>query len=283
MRRHINMPETDKIIDIEKEFKTSNSQFLRSLPPFVIRMIEKLIRQDEMNETIYHNRDKTGVPFVRDVLKYWNVSVNVHGRERLPENGRFVFAANHPVGGIDALSFFSVVGSIYPAIISPSNELLNIIPNIRPLLLGLNVFGRNSRDTAGELNRLFESDKQILIFPAGEVSRRTNGSISDITWQKSFITKAIQYKRDVVPVFISGRNSNLFYNVARIRKMLGIKMYIETILLPREMMKQHNSTVSIVFGNIVPYQTFTRELTHHEWAQYVKDEVYKLSENLKQT
>jgi putative hemolysin len=227
--------------------------------------------------------DKTGVPFVRDVLKYWNVSVNVHGRERLPENGRFVFAANHPVGGIDALSFFSVVGSIYPAIISPSNELLNIIPNIRPLLLGLNVFGRNSRDTAGELNRLFESDKQILIFPAGEVSRRTNGSISDITWQKSFITKAIQYKRDVVPVFISGRNSNLFYNVARIRKMLGIKMYIETILLPREMMKQHNSTVSIVFGNIVPYQTFTRELTHHEWAQYVKDEVYKLSENLKQT
>jgi len=277
------MPETDKIIDIEKEFKTSNSAFLRSLPSFVIRMIEKLIRQDEMNETIYRNRDKTGVPFVRDVLEYWNVSVNVHGRDRVHENGRFVFAANHPVGGIDALSFFSVVGSIFPAIISPSNELLNIIPNLRPLLLGLNVFGRNSRDTAGELNKLFESDKQILIFPAGEVSRRNNGTISDITWQKSFITKAIQHKRDVVPVFISGRNSNLFYNVARFRKMLGIKMYLETILLPREMMRQHNSTVSVVFGNIIPYQIFTREKTHSEWAQYVKDEVYKLSETMKLT
>jgi putative hemolysin len=277
------MPETEKIIDIEKEFKNSNSPFLRSLPSFVIRIIEKLIRQDEMNETIYRNRDKTGVPFIRDVLEYWNVSVDVHGRERVPENGRFVFAANHPVGGIDSLSFFSVLGSLFPNVISPSNDLLNNIPNIRPLLLGVNVFGRNSKDTAGELNKLFESDNQILIFPAGEVSRRSRGSISDITWQKSFITKSVQYKRDIVPVFISGRNSNLFYNVARIRKLLGIKMYLETILLPREMMKQHNSTVSVVFGDIIPYQTFTRELTHSEWAQYVKDEVYKLSETLKLT
>lgn len=277
------MPETEKIIDIEKEFKSSNSAFLRSLPSFVIRIIEKLIRQDEMNETIYRNREKTGIPFIKDVLAYWNVSVEVHGKGRVPENGRFVFAANHPVGGIDALSFFSVVGSLFPDVISPSNELLITIPNLRSLLLGLNVFGRNSKDTAGELNKLFESDNQILIFPAGEVSRRSHGSISDITWQKSFITKAVQYKRDIVPVFISGRNSNLFYNVARIRKMLGIKMYLETILLPREMMRQHNSTVTVVFGDIIPYQTFTREKTHPEWAQFVKDEVYKLSETLKLT
>jgi len=275
------MPEIEKIIDIEKEFKRSNSVFLRSIPSFIIRMIEKLICQDEMNETIYRNRDKTGVPFVRDVLEYWNVRVNVHGMEKIPDNGRFVFAANHPVGGIDALSFFSIVGSMFPDIISPSNELLNIIPNLRPVLLGLNVFGRNSKDTAEELNKLYESDSQILIFPAGEVSRRNQGSISDIPWQKSFVTKSIQHKRDIVPVFISGRNSNLFYNIARIRKMLGIKMYLETILLPREMMKQRDSTISVVFGDVISYKTFTRELTHPEWAQYVKDEVYRLSETLK--
>lgn len=271
------MPEIEKIIDIEKEFKGSNSLFLRSFPGFIIRMTEKLICQDEMNATIYRSRDKTGVPFVNSVLKDWNVRIEITGKERIPETGRFVFAANHPVGGIDALSFLSVVGSMFPSIISPSNELLTIIPNLRPLLLGINVFGRNSKDTAGELNRLFESDNQILIFPAGEVSRRNKGKISDITWQKSFITKSVQYKRDIVPVFISGRNSNLFYNVARIRKLLGIKMYIETILLPREMMKQHNTTVSVVFGEPIPYQTFTREKPHNDWARYVKRKVYELS------
>lgn len=273
------MPDPEKIIDIEKEFKGSSSVLLRSLPSFVIRLIEKLIRQDEMNATIYRSRDKTGIPFIQEVLKNWNVSIDVYGRERIPSGGRFVFAANHPVGGIDALSFFSVVGDLFPDTISPSNELLNAIPNLRPLLLGLNVFGKNSKDTAGELNKLFESDKQILIFPAGEVSRRKHGIISDIPWQKSFITKSVQYKRDIVPVFISGRNSNLFYNVARIRKILGIKMYIETILLPREMMNQHNSTVTIVFGEPISYQTFTRELTHSEWARFVKEKVYILSDS----
>lgn len=271
------MPDTEKIIDIEKEFKGGSSVLLRSLPSFVIRLFEKLIRQDEMNATIYRSRDKTGVPFIQEVLKGWNVSIDVYGREKIPSEGRFVFVANHPVGGIDALSFLSVVGDLFPDIISPSNELLNTIPNLRPLLLGLNVFGRNSKGFAGELNKLFESDKQILIFPAGEVSRRKHGKISDLTWQKSFITKSVQHKRDIIPVFISGRNSNLFYNVARIRKILGIKMYIETILLPREMMRQHNSTVSVVFGEPVSYQTFTRDKKHSEWAQYVKEKVYELS------
>lgn len=229
-----------------------------------------------MNATIYRNRAKTGVPFVNDVLSDWKINIITSGLEKIPREGRFVLAANHPVGGIDALSFFSVAGSIFPEIVFPSNELLNVIPNLRPLFLGLNVFGRNTRETAGEINKLFESQKQILIFPAGEVSRRKRGIIADVTWQKSFITKSIQFDRDIIPVFISGRNSNLFYNIARVRKLLGIKMYLETILLPREMMKQHNSTVSVLFGDIIPASSLTREKSPQEWAQHVKEIVYSL-------
>lgn len=271
------MEEIVRTIDIEKSFKNSNSRFLKSLPSFVIRRIERLIRQDEMNATIYRNRHKEGIPFVNDVLKDWNVNVIVNGLGNIPSNGRFVFVANHPLGGIDALSFLKAVGDIFPDIISPSNELLKIIPNLRPLLLGLNVFGRNTRETAEALNDLFASDRQILIFPAGEVSRRKMGRISDITWQKSFISKSVLYKRDIIPVFISGRNSNLFYTVARLRKLLGIKMYIETILLPREMMDQHNSDISVTFGKAISYSSLTNDRTHFEWAQWVKETVYKLS------
>jgi putative hemolysin len=109
------------------------------------------------------------------------------------------------------------------------------------------------------------------------VSRRKKGVISDPVWQKSFITKAIQHKRDIIPIHISGRNSNLFYIVANLRKFLGIKMYIETLLLPREMMKQRNSSVTLTIGRVIPYQTFTKEESHWEWAQVVKEIVNKLS------
>jgi putative hemolysin len=271
------MEEADKVIDIEKEFRNSNSGFLKSLPGFIVKRIEKIIRQDEMNAAINENRNKTGVSFLNNVLKDWNVTVKINGEENIPSSGRFVFAANHPLGVIDAMSFFNLIYKFYPEIITPSNELLDRIPNLKPLLLGINVFGKNTRETTEKLNELFESDVQVMMFPSGEVSRRKKGVISDPVWQKSFITKAIQYKRDIIPVHISGRNSNLFYIVANLRKFLGIKMYIETLLLPREMMKQRNSYVTLTIGRVIPYQTFTKEESHWEWAQVVKEIVNKLS------
>ena len=270
------MEDIRKVIDIEKAIKNRNSRFLKSLPRFVIKLIIKIVGQEEMNSTIYNNREKTGVPFINGVLHEWNVKVVVKGGENIPLSGRFIFAANHPVGGMDALAIFNMMYRFFPDIVSPSNELLYTIPNIRPLMLGLNVFGKNTKETVLKLQEMFESDAQVMFFPAGEVSRRKRGIIADTVWQKSFISKAIEHKRDIIPVFINGRNSNLFYIVANLRKFLGIKMYLETLLLPSEMLKQRNSTVTVSIGKPIPYQTFTDEMTHSEWAGKVKEIVYSI-------
>ena len=270
------MPDEIVKIEVEKAIRNSKSGFVRSLPEFIIRLIEKLIHQEEMNATLLKCHSETGVPFVNSVLKDWNVDVIIKGRENVPERGRFVFVANHPVGGIDSLAFLSVIHRFFPDVISPSNELFNYIPNLRPVILGVNVFGVNTKNTVEKFNELFESDSQIMIFPAGLVSRRRNGLISDPEWQKTFITKAIQYKRDIIPVHISGRNSNLFYEIHRLRKLLGIKMSVEITLLPREMHKQKNKPITLSIGKVIPYQTITKEFTHAEWAQKVKETVYSI-------
>lgn len=273
------MNEVIKIIDIETVIKNSKSKFIRSLPRFIVRFIIKIIHQDEMNETIHKFRNKAGVPFINEILKEWKVNLVIKGGENIPGSGKFVFVSNHPVGGIDALAFFSTVYRYFQDVISPSNELFNYIPQLKPVILGVNVFGKNTKETAEKLNRLFESDTQVLIFPAGEVSRRKSGKISDPQWQKTFVTKAIQYKRDIIPVFISGRNSGLFYFIASLRKLFGIRLYIETLLLPREMMKQKNSEVTIIIGKPVSWKKLTSEKSHNEWAQYIKELVYKSGRN----
>jgi putative hemolysin len=273
------MEEITKTIDIEKSIKNGNSKFLKKLPRFFIRLMIRITGQEEMNRVIYKNREKSGVPFINGILKDWNVKVEITGEHNIPSSGRFIFAANHPVGGMDAMSIFNMMYRFFPVIVSPSNELLKAIPNLRPLILGLNVFGKNTKETAQKINELFESDIQVMMFPAGEVSRRRKGVISDPLWQKSFITKAVQHRRDIIPVFISGRNSNLFYFVANLRKFLGVKMYVETLLLPREMLKQRNSTIIINIGKPISYKTLTPELTHAEWAFKIKSIVYSLPEN----
>jgi putative hemolysin len=275
------MDEFSKVIDIEKAIENGNSRFFKSLPRFIIKLLIKIIEQEELNKVIYSNREKFGVLFTNGILNEWNVKVKISGAENIPPSGRFIFAANHPVGGMDAMAIFNMIYRFFPDVVSPANELLYTVPNVRPLMLGLNVFGKNTKEIAIKLQEMFESDAQIMFFPAGEVSRRKRGIIADIVWQKSFISKAIQHRRDIIPVFISGRNSNFFYIVANLRKFLGIKMYIETLLLPREMLKQRNSTITIYIGKSIPYQTFTDEMTHSEWAQKVKSIVYSLPENQK--
>ena len=270
------MDEISKVIDVEKAIMESNNSFLKSLPRFMIRILKRIVCEKEINLTVHKSRHLEGVPFIMDVLKGWGVKVIIHGEENIPPSGRFIFAANHPVGGIDALAIYSTIYRHYNDVVSPANELLNNIPNLRPLVLGLNVFGRNTKELALSMDSLFASSTQVMIFPSGEVSRRKKGKISDIPWQKSFIVKAVQHQRDVIPVHISGRNSNLFYNVASIRSLLGIKMYVETILLPREMIRQRNTTTTVTIGKRIPYQAFTGDLSHSEWAQKVREIVYSL-------
>ncbi len=267
----------EKTIDIEKVIRGSENKLLRSLPGFAIMMLRRLVREDEMNYAINRSSHLEGVPFVKNVLEGWNVKVIIKGRENLPSDSRIILAANHPVGGIDAMSFFGAIGDVYPDIISPANELLWHIPNMRPLIFGLNVFGKTSRETAVKLNELYNGPRPVFIFPAGEVSRRKKGVISDNPWQKSFISKAIEHKRDIIPVHISGRNSSLFYTVASLRTLLGIKMFIETILLPREMIKQGNSLVTITIGKPIEWESLDNEKSHNEWAELIRKEVYSLA------
>lgn len=270
------MDEAGKIIDIEKAIRSSKSKFVRSLPGFMVRLIEKIISQDEMNSVIQKNNDRNGVDFINGVLSEWNIKIEVIGAENVPESGRFVFVANHPLGGIDALAFLSTIHSFFPDVVSPSNQLFNYIPNLQPVILGVNVFGTNTKETVTKFNQLFESATQIMIFPAGLVSRKSKGVISDLEWQKTFITKAIQYKRDIIPVHISGKNSNLFYLVAGLRKFLGIKMSVEIVLLPYEMHRRRNSGITLTIGKVIPFSTITRDLTHCEWAGKIKSLVYSL-------
>jgi 1-acyl-sn-glycerol-3-phosphate acyltransferase len=117
------MEENNKVIDIEKAIRNSNSRFFKSLPRFVVRLIIKIVRQDEINKVIYNNREKSGVPFLNGILNDWNVVVEFIGEDNIPASGRFIFASNHPLGGIDALALFSLIYRHFPDIVSPANEL----------------------------------------------------------------------------------------------------------------------------------------------------------------
>lgn len=269
-----NIPVT---INIKKLIATKNPGLLRVLPEFLIRYLKNLIHEDEVNGTLARHCDKQGIDFVNAALSDFKISHELTGKENIPEKGRFIFTANHPLGAMDGLVLISAIQKICGEVRFLVNDILLNVKNFDPIFVPINKFGSHSKDAVGRIEETYNSDFQVLYFPAGLVSRKISGKIADLEWKKSFITKAITHQRDIIPVHINGRNSNFFYNLSNIRNFLGIKTNIEMLYLPNEMYKQSNKTIRLTVGKPIPHTFFDRSRSHSEWAKYVRDIVYDLS------
>ena len=263
-------------LDVENILSDKNPKILRLLPGFVIRYLKRIVHQDEINEILRNYADLRGAAFNDATLGYMGITYRAYGVENLPKEGRNIFVSNHPLGGLDGMVFMSELSKHFPAIKFPVNDILMYIENYSDIFLPVNKVGTFGRDAARLMEEAYSSDYQLLNFPAGICSRKINGTITDLQWQKSFIIKAVQHKRDVVPCFFEGRNSAFFYNLANLRTRLGLKMNIEMLYLADEMFKQKGKDIVVYFGEPIPWQTFDGSKSPKEWTAYVREKTYEL-------
>ncbi|NDV68904.1 1-acyl-sn-glycerol-3-phosphate acyltransferase [Dysgonomonas sp. 25] len=270
-------------IDLDKVFATKAPGIYRKTPRFLINWLKRKVHVDELNEILRLYADKDGVDFMESVIGYFNLKLNVYGLENIPREGRFIFTSNHPLGGLDGICLSAIIGEKYDKKIRYQvNDLLMNIKNLRSIFIPINSVSRKqSKDYARLINEAFDSENQIITFPAGLCSRKQKGKICDLEWKKSFIQKAVESERDVVPVYFHGQNSKFFYRFANIRKALGIKFNLEMLFLSDELFKQRNQTFSVVFGTPIPYSTFDKSRSIAQWAEYVKEKSYELAKTLK--
>lgn len=270
----------EKFIDVDKIIMSKSPALYKALPKFVLRYFKRLFHQDDLNDDLWHLKGIGGVDKFDTFLKMKNIELKIVGSEHLDMSRRYVFASNHPLGGPDGVIFGSAIGKFSRNLRFLVNDVLMNIPDMEGFFIPVNKLGANSRETIKIVDDIYRDEQvQVLIFPAGLVSRKQNNIIKDLEWNKSFLTKAIKYKRDVVPVFISGRNSNFFYNLARFRKKIGLKVNVEMLFLIDEFYKHKNETITVYLGKPIPYQTFDSSKKISDWAQYVKDVAYSLPEN----
>lgn len=263
-------------IDIEKVIADKNRKLLRILPKFVIRYIKKIAHQDEINELIPNLQGLDGLEYIERGLELMDIKSKVYGLDNIPREGRFIFAGNHPLGGLDGLVLAHEVGKLYRNVRFVVNDILMNMKGPDSIFIPVNKHGRQNTEYARILEDAYDSDAQILNFPAGLCSRKIDGEILDLEWKKSFISKAVKHKRDIIPVYIEGRNSNFFYNLANWRKFFRIKANIEMFYLVDEMFKQQGQTITVHFGKPIPFQTFDKGKKPQQWVEYVRERAYAL-------
>lgn len=252
----------------------------RWVPGFAVNYLKRIAHEDQVNDFLWRARDLKGTPWLVDCLDYLDTKVEVEGMENLPrkDDGRlYTFVSNHPMGGIDGVAIGSIIGKQYDDRFRYLvNDLLMNLPGLAPLCIPINKTGKQSRSFPQMVETGFKGDTHIVMFPAGLCSRRRGGEIRDLPWKKTFIVKSVETHRDVVPIHFGGRNSNFFYRLSNISDRCIKKVNIAMLYLVDEMFKNTGNTFPVKIGKPIPWQTFDRSKTPAEWAEYVKELVYKL-------
>ena len=269
-----------KTIDIDSILKSKLGDKTKLIPRPLVSWLKRIIHQDEVNAYLWESRHLSGTDWLEECVRYLDMTLELEGEENLPakDDGRlYTFVSNHPLGGEDGVALGAVIGRHYDGKFRYLvNDLLMNLPGLAPVCIPINKTGKQSRDFPMMVEAGFKSDNHMLMFPAGICSRRKNGIIKDVAWKKTFITKSVEYQRDVVPIHFSGANSDFFYRIANFSDKYVKKVNIAMLFLVDEMYKNTHKTFKISIGKPIPWQTFDKSRTPSQWAQYVQDIVYEL-------
>jgi len=263
------------VIDIEKIL--TGRMKGRKPPRFLVSFLTRWLQVDFLNWLL--DCECEGMAAVEHIIKKLNVTVTIEGLENVPDDGRrYVFASNHPLGGIDGVLLLSTIAKHLhtDTVKTPANDFLLYLYPINSMFIPVSKTGRQSRELSRLTDELYGGNFPVLIFPAGLCSRRQNGQIQDLPWKKTFIQKSVEFGRWVVPVHFIGENSRRFYNFASLCKKLRFKFNFAMTLLPDEVYKGQNKNYKIVFGKPIPPVAFDSSKTALQWAEQLRQEIYRM-------
>lgn len=273
-----NKKSVDKIIDIEKVLREKNPKLAKYVPKAFIAYLERITHLTMLNKFLVENANIEGVEFVDRALNHFGVKLRIHGIENILTEEKLLIASNHPLGGLDSLGLMKAVSLKRDDMVFLVNDILMNLPSLKSSFVPVNKHGSQAKEAIRVFGEVMNSDRTVLFFPAGLVSRKIKGKIVDLEWKKTFVTKSRTSGRKIIPVYIDGRNSNFFYNLANLRKFLGIKSNIEMLYLVDEMYKQYNKVMHIYFGEPISLSEMPSNLKDNAIAGMIKDYVYKLPE-----
>ncbi|TBR42748.1 GNAT family N-acetyltransferase [Marinomonas agarivorans] len=270
------------MIQVEKLLEEKTPNFMAKMPIIkrpAISLLKRLLHESEVNHFLELHREETGFDFIDKVLNHFNFAYQASqlDRRNIPAAGRVMIIANHPLGALDGLALLRLVGEIRPDVKIIANDMLAEFDALRDLVLPVdNLTAKTGRQQLKAILDCLHEESAVIIFPAGEVSRISPSGVKDQKWSQSYLKLAQKTNSPLLPVYISGRNSVLFYTSSVIYRPLS------TIQLANEMFRQRNRRIGIQIGQPIPIQEVAKlPLSDKEKNKLVKRHLYRIAKNKK--
>lgn len=241
-------------------------------------LLRKMLCVEQLNSKYSGIAHLSGHEFFEAAINLLNINleINEDAIDNIPVNGRCVFVANHPYGGLDALIILALLLRQRTDLNILGNFILHSVPQCQDYLISVNPFqskniSQMNVSAVKQALKCLESEKMLLAFPAGEVSHYTfhQNKVRDKAWNPGIAKLIHKSKSPVIPIHFAGHNSWLFQAAGLIHPL------IRTFLLPAELLNKQNKTVTVRIGKIIPYSQ-SSALNSDELISMIQNTVYDL-------
>jgi putative hemolysin len=243
----------------------------------ISKILKYLLCEEQLNEFSKQYPHLTGFDFVEQVLSYFSFTyrVNDQQRERIPQTGKLIIIANHPIGTLDGLALIKCVKESRSDVKVIANNMLMAIQPLHEILLPVNnMQGRTQKQNIKNINLHLRNEGALIVFPAGEVSRLRPHGIRDTKWQNGFLRMAKVNHCPILPVYLNAQNSAFFYGISMLYKPAA------SALLVKEMFKKKNKNMDITIGEVIPPDAFMQlSISLLEQVKLFKKHVYNIAKN----
>lgn len=245
-------------LDIQRLIESKCPGFFKPFPRFItslaVKILEKVLHLEEMNQFLAAHRDKKGLALIDEFFEQLDFSflVSCRDRQKIPSEGRLICVANHPLGALDALAILRALSDIRTDVRVIANDVLRHLEGLENLFLPYDISApRFQRSNINAVARALQREQVVLTFPAAEVARLGIAGIKESSWQKGAVYFANKYHTPILPIYVHAKNSLLFYVLSFFSKKLSM------FLLPGEMFKKRSRSISLKIGDPIPAKVFS--------------------------
>lgn len=267
------------LLDIPAVIASKAPKAAKFIPGFVYRYLKRILHQDGLNDILREGWELAPQQFVQSVFERWRITYTLEGLEKLDPKGRYIFASNHPFGGMDGMMIAERLIDHFGDARVVVNDLLMHLEPLKPIWIPVNTLGAQNAEYVRLFEEGFASDLPILMFPAGICSRVVDGKIADLQWKNTFVRRAHATGRSVVPLYVEGSLGKGFYRIYRWRKALGIKANIEMLYLVDGMFAQQGKNFRMVVGDPVSPEELKQCGSVREQVEYMRKKTYLMQKS----
>ncbi len=267
----------------------SNSEILlpqsfQRIPGPVLGALKKLTGFESLNalyRVAHTDASRPPAEFAERALAALGATCEIDPKDQLkiPHEGPCLIVANHPYGLLEGILLTALLSRVRPDFRFLANGLLAAVPEIKGLVIPVDVFSGGERAAFSNRKPLADAVSwlrnggMLVVFPAGIVSSwdwRQN-SVIDPQWNRAVARIASLTKSPVLPLYFAGRNSIPFQLMGMIHPIL------RTMRLPAEFANKRGVRFEVRVGSIVKPKELAEQGGPDAQTAYLRSRTYLLA------